>query len=39
MITIGNAPGHSHACTRVVGDTPMMFDHGRVPAPATVGTP
>ena len=29
------ALGHGKACMRVVVDgTPVMFDHGRVPAPA-----
>jgi alkylhydroperoxidase family enzyme len=31
------ALGHGKACMRVVvGGTPVMFDHGRVPAPADV---
>ena len=31
------ALGHGKACMRVVvGGTPVMFDHGRVPAPAAV---
>ena len=33
--TVKYALGHGKACTRVVvGGTPVMFDHGRVPAPA-----
>src|SRR5580692_633717 len=32
--TVKYALGHGKACTRVVvGGTPVMFDHGRVPAP------
>jgi hypothetical protein len=31
------ALGHGKACMRiVVGGTPVMFDHGRVPVPADV---
>jgi hypothetical protein len=37
--TVEYALGHGKACTRVVvGGTPVMFDHGRVPAPVTVRT-
>ena len=33
--TVKYALGHGKACMRVVvGGTPIMFDHGRVPAPA-----
>jgi alkylhydroperoxidase family enzyme len=33
--TVKYALGHGKACTRVVvGGTPVVFDHGRVPAPA-----
>ena len=36
--TVKYALGHGKACTRiVVGDTPVTFDHGRVPASADVG--
>jgi hypothetical protein len=35
--TVKYALGHGKACMRVVvGGTPVMFDHGRVPAPADV---
>jgi hypothetical protein len=34
--TVKYALGHGKACMRVVvGDTPVMFDHGRVPMPET----
>jgi hypothetical protein len=34
------ALGHGKACMRiVVGGTPVMLDHGRVPAPAVVVVP
>jgi hypothetical protein len=37
--TVKYALGHGKACTRVVVDgTPVMLDHGRVPAPATAPT-
>jgi hypothetical protein len=33
--TVKYALGHGKACMRVVvGGTPVMFDHGRIPAPA-----
>ncbi len=36
-IKVKYALGHGKACMRVVvGGTPVMFDHGRVPAPADV---
>ena len=36
-IAVGDALEHGNACMRVfVGGTPVMFDHGRVPAPADV---
>jgi len=36
--TVKYALGHGKACMRVVvGDSPVMFDHGRVPAPARAG--
>jgi alkylhydroperoxidase family enzyme len=32
--TVKYALGHGQACQRVVvGDTPVLFDHGRIPAP------
>ncbi|MGH7635640.1 MAG: hypothetical protein ACRENC_18060, partial [Gemmatimonadaceae bacterium] len=35
--TVKYALGHGKACVRVVvGGTPVMFDHGRVPAPVDV---
>ena len=35
--TVKYALGHGKACMRVVvGGTPVMFDHGRIPAPADV---
>jgi len=35
--TVKYALGHGKACMRVVvGGTPVMFDHGRVPGPADV---
>jgi hypothetical protein len=35
--TVKYALGHGKACARVVvGGTPVMFDHGRVPAPSGV---
>jgi hypothetical protein len=35
--TVKYALGHGTACLRVVvGGTPVMLDHGRVPAPADV---
>jgi len=37
--TVKYALGHGKACTRVVvGGTPVMFDHGRVPALVAVRT-
>ena len=38
--TVKYALGHGEACRRVVvGGTPVMFDHGRVPADIAVRTP
>jgi alkylhydroperoxidase family enzyme len=38
--TVKYALGHGKACMRVVvGDTPVMFDHGRAPADMAVHTP
>ena len=38
--TVKYALGHGKACMRVVvGNTPVMFDHGRVPARADMAVP